>query len=547
MTFQKQLLALAATLALGAGAALPAAAANIVLNNVDAPGVGFNDPTPATPVGGNPGTTVGAQRLVAYQRALDLWGRTLRSDVTIVVQGSFAGLPCTQTGGTLAQAGALQIFANFPGAPLANHFYGAALANSLAGSDLAPGALDPGPLAPPFADDIVANFNGNVGKPGCIEGPGWYYGLDSNPGPGQTDFLDVFMHEVAHGLGFQNFVNENTGASSGGLPDVYMANTLDLNTRKLWNAMTAAEIRASAVRNGRVVWSGPAVTSNAPLVLGPFEGVRVFGGLQRELAYGQAGFGPAPTAANFDGSIVAVDDGSTSVPGGTVNDGCEPFGGVAGKVALINRGGCTFVVKVANAQAAGAKSVIIANNPGGAEFEPGGTNAAITIPTIGIARADGDAIRTALATSAVGAEVFVDPTRRAGVAEGYVRLYAPTTVALGSSISHFDTTAAPNLLMEPFATSSLRSTETLDLTPSLMQDIGWKIETLKIGGCDTGVPSVLRTGQMLHANVDACRAGASNHGQFVSCMMGVANTAKDRGLLTGRQQGAIASCAARAN
>ena len=64
---------------LGLALAMPAFGANMIINNVDAPGVGFNDPTPATPVGGNSGITVGQQRLVAYQRALDLWGKTLRS------------------------------------------------------------------------------------------------------------------------------------------------------------------------------------------------------------------------------------------------------------------------------------------------------------------------------------------------------------------------------------------------------------------------------------------------------------------------------------
>ena len=132
---------------LGLVAAAPSLGANIILNNVDVAGVGFNDATLAAPVGGNAGTTVGAQRLIAYRKALELWGKTLRSDVTVVVQGSFAGLPCTATGGTLAQAGAITIFASFPGAPLPNHWYGAALANSIVGDDLTPGGLDPGPLA----------------------------------------------------------------------------------------------------------------------------------------------------------------------------------------------------------------------------------------------------------------------------------------------------------------------------------------------------------------------------------------------------------------
>ena len=228
---------------LGVALAMPAFGANMIVNNVDAPGVGFNDPTPATPVGGNSGTTVGQQRLVAYQRALELWGKTLRSSATIVVQGSFAGLPCDAGGGVLAQAGALQIFADFPGAPLQNHWYGVALANALAGQDLTPGPPDPGPFAPPFNDDIIANFNGNVGQPNCIAGPGWYYGLDNNAGPGQIDFLDTFMHEVSHGLGFQNFATEADGCTPLGLPDVYMANTLDLTNGRLWNTFSARRDR----------------------------------------------------------------------------------------------------------------------------------------------------------------------------------------------------------------------------------------------------------------------------------------------------------------
>jgi hypothetical protein len=49
--------------------------ATIVIQNGDAPGVGFNDTTPAAPAGGNNGTTVGEQRLIAFQAAASIWGR----------------------------------------------------------------------------------------------------------------------------------------------------------------------------------------------------------------------------------------------------------------------------------------------------------------------------------------------------------------------------------------------------------------------------------------------------------------------------------------
>ena len=516
----------------------PALAANIILNNVDAAGVGFNDITPAAPVGGNMGATVGAQRLIAYQRALELWGKTLRSSATIVVRGSFARLDCAR--GVLASAGALQIFSDFPGATLPGHWYGAALANSLAGQDLAPGPLDvPGPTDE-FNDDIRANFNGDVGKADCLPGPGWYYGLDNTPViPGQIDFLDTFMHEVAHGLGFQNFVREDNGSMPAGLPDVYMANTLDLDTGRLWNTFSPAEVVASAVKNWRVVWAGPKVAAAAPKVLGPYEGFRLAGTLNQDLEYSTASFGAAVSATNFGGAVVV----GTDATGRTT--GCNPITApVAGKLAYVDRGICGFVVKAKNAQLAGATGVIIGNNAAGASaIGMGGADPTVVIPAIGVGTADGAAIKAA--SPGVSVVYFSDPSRLAGTTDGYVRLYAPRTVALGSSISHFDISAAPNLLMEPAINGDLRSATNLDLTPALMQDVGWQLETLKIGACDSGVPATLATGQMLHVNVEQCAAGAKNAGQFVSCITGVTNAAKAKGLLSGAQHGAVLSCAGR--
>ena len=61
---RKSFLGLITIFLLAAGPAL-AGGATITIVNMNAPGVGFNDPTPAAPVGGNPGTTVGQQRLIS--------------------------------------------------------------------------------------------------------------------------------------------------------------------------------------------------------------------------------------------------------------------------------------------------------------------------------------------------------------------------------------------------------------------------------------------------------------------------------------------------
>ncbi len=55
-----------------------------------------------------------------------------------------------------------------------------------------------------------------------------------------------------------------------------------------------------------------------------------------------------------------------------------------GKIVLVDRGACAFANKALNAQARGAVAVIICNNTSGI-FTPGGTSAAVTIPTLGTA------------------------------------------------------------------------------------------------------------------------------------------------------------------
>jgi hypothetical protein len=86
----------------------------VIINN-NAPGQGFNDPTPAAPVGGNTGTTLGAQRLIAFQYAADFWGARLSSSVTIQVGATFTPLTCSSTSAVLGSAGPSLSFATSPG------------------------------------------------------------------------------------------------------------------------------------------------------------------------------------------------------------------------------------------------------------------------------------------------------------------------------------------------------------------------------------------------------------------------------------------------
>ncbi len=72
--------------------------------------------------------------------------------------------------------------------------------------------------------------------------------------------------------------------------------------------------------------------------------------------------------------------------------------------------------------------------------------------------------------------------------------------------------------------------------------------TVVIDGCDSGVPNLLFSdGCTISDLIAQCAAGASNHGQFVSCVSHLANDLKKDGLITGAQKGALTSCAGQSN
>ena len=237
------------------------ATATIVIQNNDAAGVGFNDPTVVAPVGNNAGTTVGQQRLNAFQFAANIWGATLVSGPTITINASWSStMTCSTSTGVLGSAGTASLRGNFLNAVILNAWYPIALANALAGSDLN------GPTA-----EINATFNSNVGIGGCLTSSHWYYGLDNVHHPGDIDLVPVLLHEFGHGLGFESFTDESTGVQAGntppGFPSVYDFFLLDKTTGKHWAAMTNAERQASAINTTNLVWDGPQVTTDSASAL----------------------------------------------------------------------------------------------------------------------------------------------------------------------------------------------------------------------------------------------------------------------------------------
>lgn len=238
------------------------ASANIVVSNTDDPGEGFNDTTPASPVGGNTGTTVGQQRLIAFQYAASIWGATLTSGPTITINASWSSLTCTSNSGTLGSAGNTgSIWRDFAGS-IPGHWYGNALTNALRN-------VDSNGVGP----EISAQFNSRIGQSGCLDALSWYYGLDSNNNSNQINLVTVVLHEFAHGLGFQTFTNRTTGQQSGDsqagfFPTIYDRFLLDTTAGKTWPQMTDSERVASAINTNNVVWNGPQVVSDNNVLSG---------------------------------------------------------------------------------------------------------------------------------------------------------------------------------------------------------------------------------------------------------------------------------------
>jgi extracellular elastinolytic metalloproteinase len=125
----------------------------------------------------------------------------------------------------------------------------------------------------------------------------------------------------------------------------------------------------------------------------------------------RANFGASLVAVAVTEDLILVDDGT-----GTTEDGCETITNTTalnGKIALIQRGGCPFVVKVKNAQNAGAVGAVVFNNQTNSVVAMGGTDATITIPSVFIEQNNGDYIKGLLSSQTVNVSLydssFLDP------------------------------------------------------------------------------------------------------------------------------------------
>ena len=244
----------------------------------------WNDASPRTPIGGNSGTTLGAQRRNAMLRAAEILGNEIRSPVLVRVQACWQDLPGDANSATLAQAGPYDLIANdrpplrvVDGLTLAGiapflqrnyTVYAAAAAGKQAGTRVC------GIVGFDCAEsyEIIATFNTKIDTADALGDRGFYYGStpDTCTGNCDSDFVSTAMHEMTHGLGFIGLINRDpdegvVGAKLTRYDDAYTANVVAVtgdgvgtpfNVRR-FSAISDADRGAALVSQSGLRWDGP--------------------------------------------------------------------------------------------------------------------------------------------------------------------------------------------------------------------------------------------------------------------------------------------------
>jgi large repetitive protein len=200
----------------------------------------------------------------------------------------------------------------------------------------------------------------------------------------QLFFNINFMHDWFYDDGFNEAAGNaqvNNYGRGGIAGDPLSAEGQDYSGRN--NADMSTPSDGARPRMQMYIWDG-----------GKGSGLTVDGTTPRAYTTGTAPFGPQ--TFNISGQLVLADDGADPR-----SDGCSAIGNVQGKIALIDRGTCTFSEKAEAAQAGGAIGVIIANNTFGGAITLSGTSTTVTIPVASVGRSDGTALKTAIAAGPV--------------------------------------------------------------------------------------------------------------------------------------------------
>jgi minor extracellular serine protease Vpr len=249
------------------------------------------------------------------------------------------------------------------------------------------------------------------------------------PEGGSSDVIAKAIDDaVADGM---DVINLSLGA--------YVVSYSDIDAGEIGQAAIARAAKAGVVVVVAAGNEGPGATTIADYASAP-DAISL-GAIHndRSLAYG----------ITADGATYQAFTGGGTDPGqvvsGTLSDvglacGALPGGAAAGMIALIQRGTCSFEVKLTNAAAAGAMAAIIYNNPGGSVFSSNSvTVGAATLPALFVNQAEGEALkgRAQVALDFAGATAFparTDVSEFSSRGPGLGSALKPDLVAVGEEI-----------------------------------------------------------------------------------------------------------------
>ena len=169
------------------------------------------------------------------QAAVDVWSADFSSPVTISVDASWGR---SSSWGILGSARPTNFYSAFAGAPDPSLWYSSALANSLAGKDL--DKSNP---------EMIIQVN---------SGAAWNTRGDGSPSNNEYDLESVFLHEIAHGLGFlsNDAYDSFYGIASLDQPTPYDAYAQTADGRRLAD-LPSPSLELGKALTTSLVWSGP--------------------------------------------------------------------------------------------------------------------------------------------------------------------------------------------------------------------------------------------------------------------------------------------------
>ena len=232
-------------------------------------------------------------------------------------------------------------------------------------------------------EDADANNSGGYSPDG---GASLDFQFPFDPNDDPVDYQDAaivnlfywnnLMHDIFYQYGFDeasgNFQENNYGNGGNG-SDMVNADAQDGSGTNNANFSTPPD--GSNPRMQMFIWNVGATTSFEVTSPASIAGL---------YSTSSANFGP--TTGTYSGELV---EAIPALACTSITNGAD----IDGNIALIDRGDCTFVSKVNEAQDAGAIAVIVCNNVAGGTITMGGTDPGITIPSMMLSLADCNTIK----------------------------------------------------------------------------------------------------------------------------------------------------------